>query len=123
MDNLYHIKLIRNMKDKIFTEWYTVHLEALGTNTINYTVYQTIGSGENLLYRDAEDDNYVKWGEECHVKMEGSLCWRGVWEDRYYMVDEEYWYGELKELSDLYSNVIEPYLKEQIRLTESTCNG
>ena len=34
-------------------------------------------------------------------KMQGSYCWRGVWESRLYFDEEEYWGEDLAELSNL----------------------
>lgn len=112
--------------DRIIVENWAVHLfKDEGYNHfIDWIVYPgaTDETG-SAIYRNLEDDDYIEFSEgNCHIKMKGRLCWRGVWEDRYYMVDEEYWYGELKELSDLYSNHIEPYCKEYLRKLNPTIN-
>jgi hypothetical protein len=53
--------------------------------------------------------------ETCLKKMQGSFCWRGVWEGRLYFTDEEYWGEEIAELSDLYNNHIVPWCKDFIK--------
>lgn len=104
-----------------YTDEYAVHF-TISETWVKYIVYPISLFGidteeQKVMYSSSEDEqDYIEFEEgKCYVKMKGSLCWRGVWEDRYYMVDEEYWYGELKALSDLYLEVIEPTAKEMIR--------
>lgn len=106
---------------RIVTEDYAVHITQESNNWLKYKVYPIVVNKDEILYRDLSNQDYIEFEEEkIYIKMEGSLCWRGVWEDRYYMVDEEYWYGELKELSDLYSDYIEPFCKDWLRKLDST---
>lgn len=110
--------------NRIITDKYGVHLFR-DNNTVNYIVYLVNNlNPEGVYYYDSQQqipDN-TGFREDNYVKMKGSLSWRGVWEDRYYMVDEEYWYGELKELSDLYTNYIEPYCKNYLRELNPSIN-
>ena len=55
---------------------------------------------------------------KCLMKLKGSYCWRGVWEGRLYFPDQEYWSGDLSELSVLFSEFIEPWAKEFIQKIE-----
>jgi len=104
------------MDEIINTEDYSVHFKQLSENRVEWIVYPTIENGK--FYKNSDNGEYYEFNPNLsEVAMRGSMCWKGLWEDRYYMVQEEYWYGELKELSDLYSNHIEEACKEQIRLT------
>ena len=55
---------------------------------------------------------------KCLKKLEGSYCWRGVWEGRLYFPDEEYWGEEIGELSRLYNDCIIPWCKDFIQKRE-----
>lgn len=52
--------------------------------------------------------------DKCLKKMDGSFCWRGIWEGRLYFTDDEYWGEEISELSDLYNNYIILWCKNMI---------
>ena len=64
--------------------------------------------GVNEMHDQFEDG-------KCLKKLEGSFCWRGVWEGRLYFPDEEYWDSELAELSKLYNDCILPWCKNFIK--------
>ena len=55
---------------------------------------------------------------KCLMKLEGSYCWRGVWEGRLYFPDQEYWGEEIEELSRLYNDCIVPWCKDFIQKRE-----
>jgi len=73
---------------------------------------------DNNFYYTSKDNNQYELEEfkegEALVKMEGSFCWRGVWDGRLYFPDEEYRGGDIENLSRFYNDEIVPYCKEQI---------
>lgn len=118
------------MKDRVrFTDDYMVHFESEnGDRSIRFRVYQ-VQDGEYLagpkkgkkvmLYvinmgpDPVDEDEFDESMTKEHIQ--GTYCWRGVWEGRLYFLHEEYWSEDLKELSDLFSAHIEPWCKNYIR--------
>jgi len=71
--------------------------------------------GFDYIDKEKEPDAIKEFEEgKCLKKMEGSYCWRGVWEGRLYFTDVEYWGEELLKLSELY-NKIEIWCKKFIK--------
>ena len=68
---------------------------------------------ENLDMLNLSREEFEKG--KCLKKLEGSFCWRGVWEGRLYFPDEEYWGEEIAELSELYNDYILPWCKNFIK--------
>lgn len=69
-------------------------------------------------YFDKENEPHIRDEFEdgkCVKKLEGSFCWRGVWEGRLYFTEEEYWWDDIEELSRLYNDHIVTWCKEFIR--------
>ncbi|AGO49650.1 hypothetical protein Phi13:2_gp040 [Cellulophaga phage phi13:2] len=104
----------------IVHENYAVHFK-MSDGWINFTAYfiikGSIGQVETFWYTDKDDEQKtLKDFDENKAfhKLKGSYVWRGVWEGRLYFTDEEYWSEDLKELSDLFSDTIEPFCKEKI---------
>ena len=59
--------------------------------------------------------------DDCRIMFEFSFVWRGVWEGRVYMKDQEYWSEELKEMSDAWDE-IQIKFKEMIRQLDPNMN-
>jgi hypothetical protein len=94
----------------------TLHFEV-------YPIYDWTGpnntSGVCYVDKENQPDTRNDFEEgKCLMKLEGSYCWRGVWEGRLYFPDDEYWSEELAELSDLFTRFIEPWAKELIQKVE-----
>jgi len=75
-------------------------------------------TGDNgFTYRDTTDPDGpgLKAFDEDKVvqKLEGTVCWRGCWEERLYFTDSEYWGDELSEMYHLYKHVLQ-HCKEHI---------
>ena len=76
---------------------------------------------KGMSYTDKENEpdfRDVFETDKCLKKLEGSFCWRGVWEGRLYFPDDEYWDNELKKLSELYNDCILPWCKNFIKERE-----
>ena len=78
---------------------------------IRFDVYPVMGelNGKEVKYLDRE----LEYNElcdfskgKCLMKMQGTYCWRGMWEGRLYFSDDEYWGEEIEELSRLYNDHI-----------------
>lgn len=85
------------------------HWTHLGTNV------------KGMSYIDKEDSSEHREEFEegkCLKKLEGSFCWRGVWEERLYFTDNEYWGEDIEELSRLYNDIIVPWCKGFIKERE-----
>ena len=117
------------MKDAVrFTEDYKVHFESSDIkNMVEFRVYEVkdatyVGGpkqGKTILTYTIDAENDVdedEFDENMAVAtMQGSVRWRGVWDERIYFDKEEYWGHELKDLSELFSSHIEPWCKNYIK--------
>ena len=82
----------------------------------DWTHLPTGKKGASYIDKENEPDSREKFEEgKCLKKLEGSFCWRGVWEGRLYFPDEEYWGEEIAELSELYNAYIMPWCKNFIK--------
>jgi len=79
-----------------------------GPNETKGTSFTSRQNGDMVDFGEGND-------EDIAMPMQGSYCWRGVWEGRLYFDEPEYWSQDLKELSDLFSTHIEPWCKNYIR--------
>ena len=102
---------------------YMVHLDTR-QHTLQFECYPVhdwihVPTGKKgMSYTDKEnepDEIEVFKDGKCLKKLEGSFCWRGVWEGRLYFPDEEYWGEEIAELSELYNDYILPWCKNFIK--------
>jgi len=79
--------------------------------------YHQRGEEEKIGYESDENSGngpHEEFNDDCRKVFDWSLCYRGVWEDRIYMKnDEELWYGELREASALW-DALEPIIKRMI---------
>lgn len=119
------------MKERVrFTEGYMVHFESESQNImVGFRVYEVVYSKylggpkkgkETISYvidsaQDHIDEDEINENDLPMATMQGSVCWRGVWEGRIYFDHEEYWSEDLKKLSELFSTHIEPWCKNYIR--------
>ena len=75
--------------------------------------------GTSYIYIENEPDSREEFEEgKCLKKLEGSVCWRGVWEGRLYFTDDEYWGEDIEDLSRLYNDKILPWCKDFIKNRE-----
>lgn len=79
------------------------HWTHLPTNTTGFS-YIDINNESNQI-------DYEKG--QCLKKFEGSFIIHDM-ESRLYFTDDEYWGEDLKEMNDLYQNVIIPFVKKYI---------
>jgi len=116
------------MKDKIkviITEYFGIHFyysEFGNKNRIRFDInpiqqYTDFDghSGYQYLNKENEQDGVEFIEGEVFTKLTGTYCWRGIWEGRLYFQNDEYWSEDLKEISDLFSDVVEPECKNIIR--------
>lgn len=98
---------------------FMVHFDT-GQDTLQFEVYpvtdwEKLGTGEKGMdYIDKENkhDSRDQFEDgKCLKKLEGSFCWRGIWEGRLYFTDDEYWGEEIEELSRLYNDKIVTWCK------------
>jgi hypothetical protein len=76
----------------------------------------TGNEGFQYISKENEPDSIDEFDEDkCLKKLEGSYCWRGVWEGRIYFTDNEYWGEDLQELSSLYNDLIVPWCEKFIK--------
>ena len=116
------------MNSLIVTDYiqsYIVHFEWIYETTIQFKVYPIVEWEEMFTkesgnyYQDKKSDKYhEELNDNCLCILSGTYCWRGVWEGRIYFTDEEYWIEDLEPLSQLTSNHIIPFCKEQIKLKD-----
>ena len=110
---------------KVRIRWgdFMVHMDTQG-NTVYFKVYpvqqwRDLGTGKKGIdYIDKETDPSPRSEYEegkCLKKLEGSYCWRGVWEGRLYFPDEGYWGEDIEELSRLYNDKIIPWCENVIK--------
>lgn len=102
---------------KIKLEDYIVHINILTDSWLKFSVYPAYIDEKIVHYIDKENEPEIREifeEEKCLKKLEGSFCWRGVWEGRLYFTDEEYWGEEIEELSRIYNDHIVPWCKEYI---------
>jgi hypothetical protein len=101
---------------------FMVHFDLEGF-AIKFEVYPVLDGvnlkteQKNVYYTSKEDgqSGIIDFdADTCLKKLEGSYCWRGVWEGRLWFTDEEYWGEELSELSELYTKSIEPFCQSFI---------
>lgn len=80
-----------------------------------WTNLSTGEKGTSYIDKENEPESREQFEEgKCLKKLEGTFCWRGVWEGRLYFPDEEYWGEDIEELSRLYNDKIVPWCKEFI---------
>ena len=105
---------------------FMIHLDTR-QHTIQFEVYPvqdwthlpTGKEGTNYINKEDEPDSREEFEEcKCLKKLEGSFCWRGVWEGRLYFTDDEYWGEDIEELSRLYNDKILPWCKDFIKNRE-----
>ena len=105
---------------------FMVHVNTLN-HCLKFEVYpvqdwkSSITGKEGTDYIDKEDEPLGREEFEegkCLKKLEGSFCWRGVWEGRLYFTDDEYWGEDIEELSRLYNDKIVPWCKDFIKKRE-----
>ena len=82
--------------------------------------FDTVNKKSYFSYCDKYDNDLPYDGEfnpaRTTKKMSGSVCWRGCWETRVYMVDgEEYWGPEFVSLATLFKENIVPWCKNYIK--------
>lgn len=108
---------------------YFVHMQ---TNQLRlyFDVYEacewwgfTDGRGQTYaggwVYQGEDGDIVHEFDKDkCENKLDGSFCWRGVWEGRLSFPAEEYWGEELGQLSELYNDNIVPWCKDFIKNRE-----
>lgn len=109
----------------VVTEYFAIHFyssEYGSKNNIRFDInpiqqYTDLGghSGYQYLNKENEQDGVEFTEGEVFTKLTGTYCWRGIWEGRLYFQNDEYWSEDLKELSDLFSEVVEPECKNIIR--------
>lgn len=114
------------MTHMILTDEYAVHLHHKD-NWVFFKCYpisywsniDNSESGFNYIDKEKEPDEREIFEEDkCLKKIEGSFCWRGVWEGRLYFTDQEYWGEDIEELSRLYNDKIVPVCKNLINKDE-----
>lgn len=113
------------MKKEVRFGDFLVHFSAGDSGiSLSFEVYPVIDwSGPNntsgTSYTSSHDgcmiDIFDEKNKDILKKMEGSYCWRGVWDGRLYFTDDEYWSSDLKELSEVFYTHIEPWCKTYIR--------
>ena len=82
----------------------------------DWTQLKTGKEGTSYIDKENEPNERQEFEEgKCLKKLEGSFCWRGVWEGRLYFTDEEYWGEDIEELSRLYNDEIVPWCKNFIK--------
>lgn len=105
---------------------YIVHFNT-NSHTLYFEVYpvqdweqlSTNKKGFSYIDKENESDRLETFEEgKCLKKLEGSFCWRGVWECRLYFTDEEYWGEDIAELSELYNDHIIKWCKDFIKKRE-----
>jgi len=86
---------------RFYSHDYNVHIEDDG-HRLHFYMYQSYGEGlyQNKIANQADPIEFDK--EKSLVKMQGSYCYRGVWEARLYFPDIEYWGSELDDLNKAY---------------------
>jgi len=85
----------------------------------DWTHLPTGKQGTSYIDKENEPDEREEFEEgKCLKKLEGSFCWRGVWEGRLYFTDDEYWGEDIEELSRLYNYKIVPWCKDFIKTRE-----
>lgn len=121
--------MIAVAEHRLVFDQYAVHLKA-GSN-VEFEVYGIYhwksldNESEGVGYYDKEtgQPDHGEFIEgKCEMSLEGAYSWRGVWEGRLYFTKDEYWGSDMKEMNDLYYDVIVPwcrkYLGEKLRLSE-----
>lgn len=58
---------------------------------------------------------HEKLNDDCRCLFEFSLMWRGVWDERIYFKDDEYWAEELEKMYRFWEE-IKLLLREQVRV-------
>lgn len=85
----------------------------------DWTHLPTWKQGTSYIDKEDEPDEREEFEEGmCLKKLEGSFCWRGVWEGKLYFTDDEYWGEDIEELSRLYNDKIVPWCKDFIKKRE-----
>ena len=85
----------------------------------DWTHLPTGKEGMSYIEKENEPDEREEVEDgKCLTKLEGSFCWRGVWEGRLYFTDDEYWGEDIEELSRLYNDKILPWCKDFIKNRE-----
>ena len=119
-----------NTTEKIRFGEYMVHIDT-SNNRLEFQVYPVfdvsfIGESTTTIeYIDkATEPNTTPIfdKDKCLMQMEGSYCWRGVWEGRICFTDDEYWGEELAYLSELYNEYIVKWCKEFIKKRDPSIN-
>lgn len=120
----------KTMKERIrASDFHMIHFESsCNEMTVSFCVYEVadaeylsgpkkgikttsylLGGFDETVDEDEFDESMTKG------LMNGSYCWRGAWEGRIYFGQEEYLSEDLKILSGIFSDIIEPWCKNHIR--------
>ena len=104
---------------------FIVHIEGdplwnmIYTGTAYWAQNYTQSGETTQLYGYCSDSEpgeiHKELNDDCRKVFDFKFCWRGVWEDRIYMLnDDELFCGDLREAADLWDE-IEKYLKDKIK--------
>jgi hypothetical protein len=100
---------------------FVILYDKMSENRIEGKIYSTINwknkdgkKGWNYCSGSEGGIGHEKLNDDCRCLFEFSICWRGVWDNRIYFKDDEYWAEELEEMSNFWKE-IELLLQEQIK--------
>ena len=96
--------------------WFCIGLKC----KVEFYVYRVSVSTDGYVYyhdkTDPGDEMMDTFDPDKAVKrFEGSICWRGDWDNRIYFTDDEYWAEELEEMQAVYVHVrdiLQPLINE-----------
>lgn len=81
-----------------------------------FQVYPVDTDEKGQIWYNSNSDRSLQVFDDQSSQMDfcGSVRWRGVWDNRLYFPDEEYWGTQLAEMSELYNEHILPQGKKLV---------
>ena len=93
-----------------------VHLSSHYFKTVQADVYEAVDYGSGVSYCSGSMGSHThdEFNDDCRCLLTITVCWRGVWDERAYPKDSEYWADEMMDMGRI-TNYLMPIMKEEAR--------
>ena len=97
---------------------YEIRLDEFDKECVKYTgkviEYNEQFNGTRLYQDESNGNMYEEFNEKCRVLFEFNINWRGCWDNRVYLIDDEYFGDEMTDIYLCYK-FVEKTFKERLK--------